>query len=155
GRISKALVVFEIALSCGLLVAAGLMIKSVTKMNKMDKGFTGSNVFTARIGFPVAYTDTAAEWRFFDQVVERVSTLPGVQAAAITAGLPAARSGYSGNNFAVEGQTYLKDKDYPVARTLAVTPKFLSTLGTALVSGRAFSDADVPGSVPVVLVNRA
>jgi predicted permease len=155
GRISKALVVFEIALSCGLLVAAGLMIKSVTKMNTMDKGFTGTNVFTARIGFPVAYTDTAAEWRFFDQVVERVSSLPGVQAAAISDGLPAARSGYSGSNFAIEGQTYLKDKDYPVTRTLNVTPKFLSTLGTALASGRAFSDADVPGSVPVVLVNRA
>ena len=80
GRISKALVMFEIALSCGLLVAAGLMIKSVTKMRTMDPGFTTKDVFTARIGFPAAYTDTAAEWRFFDQVVERVAALPGVQA---------------------------------------------------------------------------
>ena len=86
GRISKALVVFEIALSCGLLVGAGLMIKSVTKMNTMDMGYTTANVFTARIGFPAAYTDTLAEWRFFDQVVERVSSLPGVQAAALSNG---------------------------------------------------------------------
>jgi predicted permease len=155
GRISKALVVFEIALSCGLLVAAGLMIKSVTKMNTMDKGFNASNVFTARIGFPVAYTDTAAEWRFFDQVVERISTLPGIQSAALSDGLPGARSGYSGSNFAIEGQTYLKDKDYPNSRLLAVTPKFFATLNTPLVSGRAFSDADRVGSLPVVLVNRA
>ena len=142
GRISKALVVFEIALSCGLLVAARLMIKSVTTMNTMDKGYSTSNVFTARIGFPVAYTDTAAEWRFFDQAVERVSTLPGVQAAALSDGLPGARSGYAGSNFAVEGQTYLKDKDYPNTRLLAVTPKFFATLNTPLASGRVYS----PGS---------
>ena len=59
---------FEIALSCGLLVAAGLMIKSVTNMRTMDPGYSTANVFTARIGFPAAYTDTVAEWRFFDQV---------------------------------------------------------------------------------------
>ena len=89
----QGLVMFEIALSCGLLVAAGLMIKSVTKMSTMDTGFTSKDVFTARIGFPAAYTDTAAEWRFFDQVVERVAALPGVQAAAFSTGLPAARQG--------------------------------------------------------------
>src|SRR5213075_1847080 len=57
GKISKVLVVFEIALSCGLLVAAGLMIKSVTKLRTMDMGFNQEGVFTARIGFPEAYRD--------------------------------------------------------------------------------------------------
>src|SRR6185312_5478955 len=54
GRISRALVIFEIALSCGLLVAAGLMIKSVTKMRTMDPGYESKTVFTARVGFPTA-----------------------------------------------------------------------------------------------------
>src|SRR5207253_3863078 len=81
GRISKALVVFEIALSCGLLVAAGLMIKSVANLRMMDPGFATKTVLTARIGFPAAYTDTLAEWRFFDQVVDRVASLPSVQSA--------------------------------------------------------------------------
>ena len=49
------------------LIGAGLMIKSVTKMKTMDPGFTTANVFTARIGFPSAYTDTVAEWRFFER----------------------------------------------------------------------------------------
>ena len=84
GKISKALVVFEIALSCGLLVAAGLMIKSVAKMRTMDTGFVGAKVLTARIGFPSAYTDTVAQWQFFDQVVDRIGALPGVQSAAIS-----------------------------------------------------------------------
>src|SRR5205085_5669944 len=52
GKISKALVVFEIVLSCGLLVAAGLMVKSVTKLRTMDMGFNQDGVFTARMGFP-------------------------------------------------------------------------------------------------------
>jgi putative ABC transport system permease protein len=155
GRISKVLVILEIALSCGLLVAAGLMIKSVTKMSTMDPGFTTKDVFTARIGFPSAYTDTLAEWRFFDQVVERVATIPGVQSAALSSGLPAARQGMNGTSFAVEGQTYLKDKDYPFARTLAVTPNFFGTLKIPLAQGRVFTDADRVGALPVVIVNRA
>jgi predicted permease len=155
GRISKALVVFEIALSCGLLVAAGLMIKSVTKMSTMDPGFATKDVFTARIGFPSAYTDTSAEWRFFDQVVDRVASLPGVEAAALSSGLPAARSGMGGTSFAVEGQTYLKDKDYPFSRSLSVTPKFFSTLEIPIAEGRVFTDADRVGALPVIVVNRA
>jgi putative ABC transport system permease protein len=156
GKISKGLVMFEIALSCGLLVAAGLMIKSVTKMNTMDKGYTTKDVFTARIGFPSVYTDTAAQWRFFDQVVERIAALPGVQAAALSSGLPAAdRSGMGGSNFALEGQTYLKDQDYPNARWLSVTPGFFNTLKVPLVSGRVFNEADRAGTPQVIVVNKA
>jgi putative ABC transport system permease protein len=155
GRISKALVIFEIALSCGLLVAAGLMIKSVTKTKTMDPGFTTANVFTARVGFPIAYTDTIAEWRFFDDAVERVAALPGVRSASISSGLPATRQGYGGNAFAMEGQAYLKDKDYPNARWLSVTPGFFATLNTPVVAGRAFTESDRVGALPVVIVNRA
>ena len=155
GKISKALVMFEIALSCGLLVAAGLMIKSVTKVNTMDKGFTSANVFTARIGFPAAYTDTAAEWRFFDQVIERVAALPGIQSASLSSGLPAARSGMNGTNFALEGAEYLKPQDYPNTRSLAVTPGFFSTLKIAVLGGRTFNETDRDGAPPVVLVNKS
>jgi predicted permease len=58
GKMSRSLVVFEIALSCGLLVAAGLMIKSVTRLRTMDPGFRVQNVFTARLGFPAGYSYT-------------------------------------------------------------------------------------------------
>jgi putative ABC transport system permease protein len=78
-----------------------------------------------------------------------------VQAAALSGGLPGARSGFNYSNFAIEGQSYLKDRDYPGSRLLNVTPKFFATLGTPVVSGRAFTEADRDGSLPVVLVNRA
>jgi predicted permease len=155
GKISKALVVFEIALSCGLLVAAGLMIKSVTNIRTMDPGYSTANVFTARIGFPAVYTDTLAEWRFFDQVLERVAALPSVQSATLTSGLPAARQGIGGANFHMEGQTYLKDKDYPNAGWLSVTPNFFATIKTPILQGRSFTDADRVDALPVVIVNEA
>jgi putative ABC transport system permease protein len=59
------------------------------------------------------------------------------------------------NNFAVEGQTYLKDKDYPNANSLAVTPNFFATVKTPIVQGRAFTDADRVDALPVAIVNRA
>ena len=155
GRISKLLVMFEIALSCGLLVAAGLMIKSVAKMRTLDPGFATKTVFTARLGFPAMYTDTAAQWRFFDQVLERVSALPGVKSAAIAVGLPAARQAFGGSNFAVEGQTYTQDKDYPVTRTDAVTPSFFATLESPIQRGRGFTTSDREGAPRVAIVNKA
>ena len=155
GRISKALVVFEIALSCGLLVAAGLMIKSVTRLRHIDTGFTTRDVFTARMGFPAAYTDTLAQWRFFDDVVDRVAALPGVRAAAITSGLPGTRQGLGGNPFAMEGQAYLKDKDYPGSRWASVSPGFFATLNVPIVEGRGFTVADRADALPVAIVNKA
>ncbi len=155
GKITKALVIFEIGLSCSLLVAAGLMIKSVTRLRNIDPGFTTKDVFTARIGFPAAYTDTVAEWRFFDDVADRVSALPGVRAAAISSGLPGARQGLGGNSFAIEGQQYLKDKDYPGARWGSVTPTFFATLDVPILQGRGFTAADRPGALPVAIVNKA
>jgi len=154
GRISKGLVIFEIALSCGLLVAAGLMIKSVALLRNLDPGFTTKDVFTARVGFPAAYTDTIAQWRFFDETLQKVSAIPGVVSASVSSGLPGARQGFGNNTFAIEGQTYLKDKDYPNARWLSVTPDFFNTLKTPILEGRAFTISDLAGELPVTIVTR-
>ena len=154
GRISKGLVIFEIALSCGLLVAAGLMIKSVAILRNMDPGFTTKDVFTARVGFPAAYTDTIAQWRFFDEALQKVSAIPGVVSASVSSGLPATRQGFGGNTFGVEGQSYLKDKDYPNSRWLSVTPDFFNTLKTPVLEGRTFTISDRPDELPVAIVNR-
>ncbi|HXT14073.1 MAG TPA: ABC transporter permease [Gemmatimonadaceae bacterium] len=155
GRISKALVIVEIALSCGLLVAAGLMIKSVAKMRGMNPGFETTTVFTARIGFPAAYTDSAAQWRFFDDVIQRVAALPGVKAASLSAGLPGARQGFGGNRFSLEGKTYVADKDMPNARSTSISPGYFATLNTPLMRGRVFSDGDRKDTPAVVIVNQA
>ncbi|HVH38909.1 MAG TPA: ABC transporter permease [Gemmatimonadaceae bacterium] len=153
GRISKALVVFELALSCGLLVAAGLMIKSVVRAGSADTGFATSTVFTTRVGFPEAYRDTVAQRLFFEQLAERVGALPGVAGAAIASGLPGARQGLSGTRFALEGGTYAEDRDYPEANEASVSPGFFGTLQIPLRQGRLFTDADRLDALPVAIVN--
>jgi putative ABC transport system permease protein len=129
------------------------MIKSVSNMRTMDPGFTTRDVFTARVGFPVMYTDTLAQRAFFTQLAERVAEIPGVQGAAISSGLPGARQGLGGTTFAIEGKSYVRESEYPVTNTLAVTPGFFATLDIPLVRGRLFESSDRAGNVPVAVVN--
>jgi predicted permease len=153
GRISRGLVIFELALSCGLLVAAGLMIRSVMNAGTRDTGFATSSVFTARVGFPSSYTDTLRQRQFFEQLSQRVAVLPGVVAASASSALPGAQSGFGGTTFAIEGVTYPKDTDYPNASAAAVSPEFFSTLSIPLRSGRLFQSSDRSDAVPVAIVN--
>ena len=153
GRLSRSLVVFEIALSCALLVAAGLMIKSVTKIRNIDAGFTTKNIFTARVGFPDAYTDTIAQRRFFEQLEAGLTRMPGAEGASLTTQLPGL--GENSSSFGVEGVSYTKDADYPRAGNYAVTPGFFSTFGLRAVRGRAFTSADRNDAVPAAIVNQA
>src|SRR5690348_9677218 len=153
GRLSRGLVVFEIALSCALLVAAGLMIKSVTKMQNIDAGFITKNVFTARVGFPDAYTDTVAQRQFFEQLEPRLASLPGVVNAALTTDLPGV--GSNSSNFAVEGSSYGKDAGYPRSRLFSVSAGFFSTFGLSALRGRTFTSSDRADAVPTAIVNQA
>ncbi len=153
GRMSKSLVVFEIALSCGLLVAAGLMIKSVTRLSTMDPGFRVQNVFTARLGFPAGYNDTLTQRRFFEDLRDRLAVLPGARSAALTSGLPGVQS--NGGTFTVDGATYNADRDVPNARWAAVSPGLLETFAIPILQGRGIAATDRAESDPVVVVNRA
>ncbi|MBU23767.1 MAG: hypothetical protein CL476_11790 [Acidobacteria bacterium] len=89
GRISKALVIAEIALSCGLLVAVGLMIKTVVNVAQFDRGFTTENIFTSRLGlFVLDYPTPESQWQFYDALLRRLDVQPGIQGAAFTYNLP-------------------------------------------------------------------
>src|SRR5688572_7084469 len=153
GRLSRGLVVFEIALSCGLLVASGLMVRSVIQLRDMDPGVTTQNVFTARVGFPATYTDTAAQIRFYDELTRQLSALPGARAVSLSSQVPGVGAG--GANFGVEGKAYTADRDYPFTQTLTVTPGFFDTFDVKPTQGRAFSAEDRTASVPVVMVNQS
>lgn len=153
GKLSKALVVFEIALSCGLLVAAGLMIKSVLKANSRDTGYAMASVFTARVGFPTSYTDTVAQKAFWDQLPTLVGAIPGVQATALASGLPGAQQGFNGEGVRIEGRVYEKETDIPAVNSASVTAGFLETLEIELKQGRGIESTDREGSLPVAVVN--
>ena len=152
GKMSRALVVFEIALSCGLLVAAGLMTKSVTKLRNIAPGFEVQNVFTARVGFPSTYTDTVKQRLFFEQLDERLAAIPGAQAASVSSGLPGVNM--NGRHIIPEGKTYQRVQDQPEVRQLSVTPDFFKTFAMAVRQGRAFSESDRKESPMVAIVTQ-
>jgi predicted permease len=153
GRLSRGLVIFEIALSLTLLVAAGLMIKSVTKIRNIDAGFTLANVFTARVGFPETYVDTTAQRQFYEQLESRLTILPGVQGAALSNELPGLQVGT--RDFGLEGKSYAKDADFPNAGIYTVSPAFFNTFGIRAVQGRVFDATDRPASLQTAIVNQA
>ncbi|RMH16981.1 MAG: ABC transporter permease, partial [Gemmatimonadetes bacterium] len=154
GRLSRALVVAELAFSAAVLVVAGLMIKGVTNLRTLDPGFRTEGVFTARIGLMEAeYPDTASRRRFFDEVLQRVRAEPSVRAATLTDRLPGLGTGRSW--YAVEGASYASDRDYPFARSKVVGTGYFETFGIQPLAGRVFEESDDENSVPVVIVNRS
>ncbi|HKG93075.1 MAG TPA: ABC transporter permease, partial [Gemmatimonadaceae bacterium] len=153
GRLSKVLVMFEIALSCGLLVAAGLMIKSVTKLRTVDYGFS-TDVFTARVGLDEArYPNDSVRLQFFDQLIPRVAALPGVDAAGLTSRLPVMGAWHA--PFTKEGVAYAKPEDHPRARRVSVSAGFFDVFDAKLLQGRLITPEDRAGSVPVAVVSES
>jgi putative ABC transport system permease protein len=154
GKFSSSLVVVELAVSCGLLIAAGLMIKSVVQLRNVPMPFAIENVLTARVDLPSAdYADSAASIRFFEQLLPRLQEVPGVEAATLSDGLPAAGNGVI--PVQIEGKAYPENADYPLAREGIVTAGYFSTFRTPLSSGREFTPADVATSQPVAIVNES
>lgn len=154
GRLSRGLVVAEVALSVGLLVGAGLMIRSVAKLGSLDYGFATEEVFTARLGlFETDYPDSTSRRAFFRELVPRLAALPGARGAAATTALPGIWN--PSTPVTAEGRTYDRDQDVPFVRFAAVTPGFFEVLDVEVARGRGFRAQDGPEGTPVAVVNRS
>lgn len=154
GRFSSGLVIVELAVSCGLLIAAGLMIKSVAQLKNLPMPFAVENILTARVDLPRgAYPDSTASIRFFEQLLPKLQAVPGVEAATLSDGLPAA--GYGVISIQIEGKAYQHQSDYPLAREGIVTPGFFETFETKLLNGREFTTSDNAAGQPVAVVNES
>ena len=154
GRFSAVLVTVELAVSCGLLVAAGVMVRSVLQLERMRMPFAVDHVLTMRLDLPSrTYRDLAARVRFFDQLVPRLAAQPGVEAAAAADLLPGA--GSRASTIEIEGQSYAKDADRPGARRGLVTPGFFDTFQVKPLRGRLFTAADDPKAMPIAVVNES
>jgi putative ABC transport system permease protein len=154
GRFSNGLVVAELAVSCGLLIAAGLMIKSVVQLRNVPMPFAIDSVLTARVDLPKgSYPDSAASIRFFEQLLPRLQAVPGVEAATLSDGLPAAGNGSV--PVQIDGKTYTDASDSPLAREGIVTPGYFDTFQTPLIGGREFVPGDDATHPPVAIVNES
>ena len=154
GRLSRVLVVGEIAMSLGLLVAAGLMTKSIARLNSYDYPFETDAVFTARLGlFQSEFPDTAARHAFYRELEQRIEGIPDARYAALSNSLPG--MGSDGGIVAIEGMTYADDRDHPFSFSAVAGPGYFETVGVEILRGRDFDARDVTGSEPVAIVNQS
>lgn len=153
-KLTSGLVIAEVAVSCGLLIAAGLMINSVARLRTTDMPFAVEDVFTARINLPAnEYPAAEDRLQFYESLLPRLSSIPGVRGATLSDGLPA--SGNGTRVFEVEGGVYADQNDFERAREGVVTPGYFTTFDTELLQGRAFTDNDRAGGLQVAVVNES
>jgi putative ABC transport system permease protein len=165
GRLRRLLVVAEVALALVLLVGAGLMVRSFVKLRQADVGFTERNVLTMRVTlpeakypFPISADDrrNPAGLAFYEQLLERVESLPGVKAATVSSVRPLGSMGNWGKYLSVEGRPAPPSLDkVPSANFALISHDFFRTFGVAIRRGRSFTARDKENSQPVAIVNEA
>lgn len=155
GRFSSGLVMAELAVSCALLVSAGLMVKSIVNLRSVDLGFESETLMTGRIAlFEGDYPEREDRSQFYRRLQTELGSLPGVTSVGLSTSLPSTGAGRW--NFGVEGETYLTNADYPQTWGAVVTDGYFETMGATWVQGRRFEAADIDREAdPVVIVNES
>ncbi len=157
GRISRAMVIAEVAISFALLVGAALTVRSVLAVNSYDLHFDPDHLLTARMGLFEGDYPEEQDWvAFYEQLQEKVASKAAVASAAIGTVVPTETEiGSGGTRFERPGEAYEKPWDMPFARWSVVSPNYWQTLGVELLAGRDFTTADREGAPAVVIVNEA
>ncbi len=134
-RTRSALVIAEVGLSLSLLVGAGLLVKSFSRLMNVNPGFDTDHLLTFNLGLPPA-TDAARQTAFYQQVVQGLQALPSVQSVGAVSRLPLA-GGNSGRSFMTPGDSTGYSADIRIS-----TPDYFRTMGIPLLKGRTFTDSD-------------
>jgi predicted permease len=153
-RTRGALVVAEVSISLVLLMAAGLMVRTLSRLRAVDPGFDPKGVVTMTLALPDArYPTPASRAAFFDRTLERVRALPGIAGAGTIDGLP--MTGGSTQPVVVDGAPDVPMAEQPEVAVRAVSPGYRATMRIPLLHGRDFGAGDVAGRAPVVLVSES
>ena len=140
-RLRMVLVTVEVAMSVVLLVSSGLLIRAVWKVQAVDPGFATADVLTLRTALPASYAnDRTRRNEFYRRVLDEVRTLPGVEAAGYTSGLPMVLTGGIAG-VEIPGEEIRNRRTNGVSFRL-VTPGFFAVLGLPALEGRVLSEAD-------------
>jgi len=154
GRVRSALVVAQVALALVLLLGAGLMLRSFRALSQLNPGFEPRGALTASIALPQEkYSEDARVVGFYEELLRRAASLPGVSAAGATTILPLTVQ--TDNSFQIEGKATPADASAPNAQFRMVTPGYFRAMGTPLVAGRDVSDKDRAEAPLVVVVNQS
>ncbi|HTB13642.1 MAG TPA: ABC transporter permease [Bryobacteraceae bacterium] len=147
-RFRGVLVAGEIALALVLLTGAGLLVKSLWILQRLDPGFQPDHVLSVDINpIPSRYEKKAQRLQFFDAVIQRVVALPGVEAAGIY------KDRYESGFFQIQGRPPLPQNQRPRAEAYPVSAGVFRALGLRLLRGRFVDEKDGPDAPPVVDIN--
>jgi putative ABC transport system permease protein len=148
------LVVGQVALSIVLLIGATLLMKSLADLNRGDPGFKAANVLTMKIALPPArYDAVQKKAAFYDELVRRVQSLPGVRSAAVTLTLP--MTGFSGTPVQRADGPPMQLNQRPIGIIQNITPAYFRTLEIPLRRGREFTEHDSACAAPVTMINES
>jgi len=154
-RFRRGLVAAQVGLSVVLLAGAALLIASFIRLSNQEAGFNPKNLWSAIVGLPAShYADNAAIARFAQRFQDELRNTSGIEAAAITDGLPLTGSSSASPYSRAEGNP-IPMNQRPLGLTRAITPGLLRTLGIPLLSGRDFSEQDGTDKPPVALLSKA
>jgi putative ABC transport system permease protein len=152
-RLRGALAAAEIAMAMLLLVGAGLLLRSFSRMQDVPPGFQTDHLLVADIPLSqTAYAKPEQRYEFFDRLVERAKSLPGIRSAGAASFLPVSGGG-SIIHFNIKGRPPKTPHEFIAAGYRAITPKYLETLGVPLLRGRTITAADQEKSPAVVVIN--
>jgi predicted permease len=152
-RMNNGLVAAQFALSLILLVGAGLLLKSFQRLLSVSPGLQPENVLTMSMSLPrYKYADAAQMIQFYENLVERVRSLPGVQSAAIVSHLPMSGEDWW-NVYRLDGHEIQPGETVPNAEIRLVSPGYFPTMRIPLLRGRDFLDSDRETSPIIVIVD--
>ena len=152
-RIRSGLVVFEVATALVLLICAGLMIKSFLNLQDVKLGFNPDRLLTVRLQLSgTKYREDVSATNFYQQLLERVETMPGVESASAISTLFLSKTPNS-TNFTIEGRPPFAPNEQVEVPVDIVTPGFFKSAGIPLVGGREFTSQDGSGAPSVVIIN--
>jgi predicted permease len=151
-RLRSGLLVAEVSLSLVLLIAAGLLLTSFARLQRVAPGFEPEGVFVAQLVIPAQRYDRAKLAAFYEAFYQRLATLPGSTSAALTSLVPLT-GGNSPAPVAIVGRPIPPMSERPRANRYLVSPKFFQTLGIPMRAGRDFDERDDVRVPHVVIIN--
>ncbi len=162
-KMRSALIVAQVAVSFLLLIGAGLTLRSLINLQRVDAGFRPENVLTMQISldFSRYMSDKGMDASnqlmlgFADSLLEKIQAMPQVTAAAVSGEFPLDKSPAFNNQFLIEGQQAEASDVKPTAEFNVVSPAYFRTLGIPIFSGRTFDGRDRPEKLRVAIVNQS
>lgn len=155
GSMRQVLVVFQVALSLLVLIGAGLCVRSLLNLRRVDPGFEPSQVLLVSLDLGLNRYDPLPAESFYANLLERVRTLPGVESAGLASTTPLSGRAPAMSVERVEGYEPPDRRGRPFGDFTLVTPGYFGTMGIPLLQGRDVGEADTALARPVVVVNEA